>query len=292
MDFFSPNWCSLSWSPWVPFTATKEEFRQIPKEQGVYRIRPANGNFLMYIGQTGRTVRSRINELRQTLKKADGMPWNDPHTAAPSLWVWQEAEGFSYECSAAPFHASENEREGLECYLLYQHRQEYGKSTLCNFGRFHKRYIKSPGKPGKRNTETKRGYRLPEDAKDNPAGGESSLPLRSQGKPGDRDWMGLKWSDRQPLDLNNTRQIQEGDGLYILVDPISDSVVYIGEGGCKKRLWSHAKKQWNGKKLEFAYFLLSPGFPNHHFKELENDLIGNYFEHFRKVPEYQFRNFQ
>jgi hypothetical protein len=28
------------------------------------------------------------------------MPWNDPHTATPSLWAWQDAEGFEYECSA------------------------------------------------------------------------------------------------------------------------------------------------------------------------------------------------
>jgi predicted RNase H-like HicB family nuclease len=34
-----------------------------------------------------------MNELRQTLNRSDLMPWNDPHTAAPSLWAWQDAEG-------------------------------------------------------------------------------------------------------------------------------------------------------------------------------------------------------
>jgi hypothetical protein len=44
----------------------------------------------MYIGETRRTVHERVNELRHTIKRKDLMPWNDPHTAAPSLWAWQE----------------------------------------------------------------------------------------------------------------------------------------------------------------------------------------------------------
>jgi hypothetical protein len=47
------------------------------------------------------------------------MPWNDPHTAAPSLWAWQDAEGFAYECSATPLDASGvrfvMSRSGLKC---------------------------------------------------------------------------------------------------------------------------------------------------------------------------------
>ena len=60
------------------------------------------------------------------------MPWNDPHTATPSLRAWQDAEGFEYECSAAPPGTSINGRRGMESFLLY--RQERGESTLCNFG--------------------------------------------------------------------------------------------------------------------------------------------------------------
>jgi hypothetical protein len=50
----------------------------------------------MYIGETRRTVHQRVNELRHTIKRKDLMPWNDPHTAAPSLRAWQDAEGFEY----------------------------------------------------------------------------------------------------------------------------------------------------------------------------------------------------
>jgi hypothetical protein len=289
MHFFNEDWCSLSWSPWVPLMTTEEEFK-ILKEPGVYRIKPVNENYLIYIGQTGRNVRSRLNELRRTLRNTDGMPWNDPHTAAPSLWVWHQTNGFEYDCSAACWYASVNEREGLESYLLYKYRQEYGESTLCNFGRFHKRYIKSTGKPRKNMATARKGYRLEAGAEDNPAGGSSSSPLKPRGKPGDEDWMGLTWNDRQLLNVNNTSRILKGDGLYFLIDPASDFVVYIGQGDCKKRLRSHAKKQWNGNKLQFAYCLLDPGCPEHHFKELENDLIGNFFEQYWKPPEYQFRN--
>ncbi|MCX6684318.1 MAG: hypothetical protein NTZ37_06290 [Methanoregula sp.] len=50
----------LPWSPWVPFTATKEEFRQIPKEPGLYRIKPAGKDFLIFIGETRRTTHERL----------------------------------------------------------------------------------------------------------------------------------------------------------------------------------------------------------------------------------------
>ena len=46
------------------------------------------------------------------------MPKNDPHTAAPSLWVWQDAEGFECVCSATP--------------LIPPHPAK--RSTVKNFG--------------------------------------------------------------------------------------------------------------------------------------------------------------
>src|SRR4030042_3374242 len=136
-DYFSYTWSSLPWSPWGPFTATKEEFRQIPKEPGLYRIKPIGKDFLMYIGETRKTVHERLNELRHTLKRTDLMPWNDPITEAPALWAWRDAEGFEYECSAAPLDASQGGRRGMESFLLYRYRQEWGEPTHCQLGRFH-----------------------------------------------------------------------------------------------------------------------------------------------------------
>ncbi len=87
-SFLDINWQALSWSPWVAFDADIPTFKQIPPEPGLYRIRPLGEDFLMYIGQTGRTLRQRLNELRHNVKKEE-MPFNDPHTAAPSLWAWR-----------------------------------------------------------------------------------------------------------------------------------------------------------------------------------------------------------
>ena len=321
LNFFSNDWCSLPWTPWVPFTADKHEFRIIPKDPGLYRIRPAGKDFLMYIGETRRTLHQRLNELRQSLRNKDLMPWNDPHTAAPSLWAWRDAESerssdledekrhqtsssaerssdleekkspsglFEYECSATPLNASQAVRRGTESFLLYRYRQEYGESTLCNFGRFHKRYRKSTNR-----RENLRGGKLEESQKDNPAGGPSISPLKVIGRPGDPDWMGLHWAERKTLSSDTIAHVAPGPGLYLLFDTNSGEIFYIGQSGnCQKRLLDHSRNSWHGKVLQFSSYIDNKIVLPHNLKELENDLIGNFFEIYRKVPEYQFGNNQ
>jgi hypothetical protein len=285
-DYFSHNWHNLPWSPWVPFTATKEDFRIIPHEPGIYRIRPAGKDFLMYIGETRRTLHQMLNELRQSLKRKDLMPWNDPHTAAPALWAWQDAEGYEYECSATPLDGSFAVRKGMESFLLYRYRQEYGGSTLCNFGRFHTRYRKSANR-----IEGLRGGKLEDTHKDNPAGGLSIPPLKVTGTPGGPGWMDVAWSERKPLDTHTTGSLSPGPGLYFLFDAGSKEILSIGQSqNCSKRLQDHSRKTWEGKSLHFSVHIQEKPVLPHNLKEMENDLIGNYFEVYRKVPEYQFGN--
>jgi hypothetical protein len=285
-EFFSENWCSLPWTPWVPFTATKEQFREIPREPGLYRIRPTGKDFLMYIGETRRTLHQRLNELRHSLRRGELMPWNDPITEAPSLWAWQDAEGFAYECSAAPLEALPAERRGMESFLLYRYRQEYGASTLCNFGRFHPRYRKSTIRK-----ENKRGGKLEENHLDNPAGGPSVKPLPVLGTPGDRYWMELAWIGRLPLDGETIGTVPPGAGLYLLFDRDTRDLVYIGQSAdCAQRLRSHAIKLLDEKDMLVSYYIEKKPLLLHNLKEQENDLIGNYFEMYRKAPKYQFGN--
>jgi hypothetical protein len=280
------TWCSLSWTPWVPFTADKHEFRTIPKEPGLYRIRPSGKDFLMYIGETKRTLHQRLNELRHTLRRGELMPWNDPITEAPSLWAWQEAEGFSYECSAAPLDASQSGRRGMESFLLYRYRQEYGASTLCNFGRFHPRYRKSTNRK-----ENKRGGKLAENHLDNPSGGPGVRPLSAIGTPGDRYWMGLAWIGRLPLDGETISTVPPGAGFYLLFERDNRDLVYIGQSAdCAQRLRSHAMKLLDEKDMLISYHIEKKPLLPHNLKERENDLIGNYFEMYRKAPKYQFGN--
>ena len=283
-EFFSENWCSLPWTPWVPFTADKEEFRTIPKEPGLYRIRPSGKDFLMYIGETRRTLHQRLHELRHTLQRGELMPWNDPHTAAPSLWAWQDAEGFEYECSATPLDASQSGRRGMESFLLYQYRQERGESTLCNFGRFHPRYRKSTNRK-----ENQRGGKLEENHLDNPAGGPSVKPLPVLGTPGDRYWMELAWIGKLPLDGDTISTVPPGAGLYLLFERENQDLVYIGQSAdCAQRLRSHAIKMLDEKDMLVSYHIEKKPLLPHNLKERENDLIGNYFDMYRKAPRYQF----
>jgi hypothetical protein len=212
------------------------------------------------------------------------MPWNDPHTAAPSLWAWQDAEGFEYECSAASLDASQGGRRGMESFLLYRYRQERGESTLCNFGRFHPRYRKSTNRK-----EGRRGGRLAEDQKDNPAGGLSIPPLLVVGNPGDRDWMGLAWSGKKPLDGETIGDVPAEAGLYLLFERDTGDLIYICQSAdCATRLRSHGMKFLDGNDLMFCYSISDKPLLPHHLKEWENDLIGNYFEVYRKAPKYQF----
>ena len=50
---------------------------------------------LIYIGQTGRSLRERTMTLRNhSGRDRNNPPWNDPHTAAPALWAFRIENGF------------------------------------------------------------------------------------------------------------------------------------------------------------------------------------------------------
>ena len=129
--FLESNWCGLQWSSWVAFDAPGSVYRDLATQPGLYRVRVSGRAELAYIGQTGRSIRERFLALRRgTL--AEDMPFNDPHTAAPNLWAYRIEDGFEFECSAAIINLSSQNRRGLEDMLLWRHRIESGKSTLCN----------------------------------------------------------------------------------------------------------------------------------------------------------------
>ncbi|MDD4136907.1 MAG: hypothetical protein PHT99_03310 [Methanoregula sp.] len=326
--WFSYDWCSLPWTEWVPFNATKQVFNRILREPGLYRIRPVGKDYLVYIGETKRSLRERLQNLRIELAKAEGMPWSDPHAEAPALWAYQverradhheemrrtaehgpapetgsagkgtadepsrTEEGLlpvdpcGFECSAAPLDASASGRRGMESFLLYRYRQEYGASPLCSLGRFHPRY--------RRSTTRKEGFRggkLAEGQKDNPAGSPGLPPLCPKGAPGDRDWMGLSWSTPARLAEESLSSVPGSQGLYLLSDAVSGEILFIGSSGnCAGQLAEQSARGCEGKEIAFSYH--APGNPvlPHQLRELETDLIGNFFEQYRKAPEKQFRN--
>lgn len=276
-QFLDFCWGDISWTPWFPFTDAKA-FKELPSLPGMYRVRAVGGQELFYVGETGRDLRGHLGDLRRNAMKPV-MPFNDPHTAAPSLWAWRDAEGIEFECAAAPVQLDgEKEkarrlREGLKFYLLWQYRLEYGSSTRCNHGRFHPRYVKS--------TDRKQGfvgYRLPDDAPDNPAGGSSLLPLKRTGEPFEQQWMGLTWSDMFSLISTALKHIPTTPGVYKIIDPGTYELLYIGEtSNLQKRLSSHARKPWRGSAPLVSYVSLSTEKPSYQRHEIENDLVAGLF---------------
>lgn len=273
------NWHGLVWTPWVDFR-DKGSFKLFPALPGVYRVRPAGGNELFYVGQTGRTLRERLQSLIRNALQEE-MPFNDPHTAAPSLWAWKDAEKLEYEVSAAPSALPKREREGLECCLLWRYRLERGESTACNHGRFHPDYQKSRNR-----SSGFRGGRLAGGEK-NPAGGESLRPLLLRGNPGEDEWMGLIWQAPRVLSVANARLAGPARGVYKIFN--ESKLLYIGQStNLGSRLASHCKKHWGEGSVYFSYFVMPDETLPHQLKEYENDLIGAYYYQSGQVPGFQF----
>ena len=272
--FLTPDWCNLNWSDWVPFDGG--DFKSLHNGAGLYRIRLADQPALAYIGQTGRDLRQRLGDLRRNTL-ADTMPFNDPHPAAPSLWAWRDAEGYMYECSVAASDVHRRKRLAIECWLLWKYRLETGGSTLCNYGHFHQGYVKS------KNRSTKfRGGRRDEEGDHL----SSSSPLRLSGRPADPGWMELGWSVRHSL-----ATVPGGayPALYRIFDAKTEKMLYIGETqNFGQRMKAHAQKNWNGRAPVVSYHRLPDDVLKVHLHELENDLIGVYYEAMGDAPEMQF----
>ena len=283
MSYLASNWLDLKWTPWISFSSPKSDWLLLPNQPGLYRVKPENSNIIAYIGETGRGLRDRINSLRRgTLSEV--MPFNDPHTAAPNLWVWRQEEHWNYECSASPFTKSRVDRKAMECLLLWKYRLEKGESTLCNHGRFHKNYRKSSDR-----SKNKRGYHLP-NSEINPSSGPSSKPLKLQGKPLDLDWMGIQWSREIPLMAESLGQLPNKPAVYKIVDSKNKSLVYVGETkGLKNRFTQHYRT-YKDSDLSFSFSILDESTKDYQLHEMENDLIGAYYSQTQSIPINQFSN--
>ena len=212
------------------------------------------------------------------------MPYNDPHTAAPSLWSYKDLEGLEYDCSGAVTDLPDKERKALECRLVWRYRLAAGDSTLANFGRCHPNYVK----PTNKNSGKGRpGRRLPE-GEVNPAHGPATPALHVQGEAGDADWMGLAWSSRSPLEKAETRTVPNEPGVYALLDVETAELLYVGESKhLGRRLTSHASKSWGDRQVEFYYTVMPDLTVPCQLLEVENDLIGAFFETKGTHPVFQ-----
>jgi hypothetical protein len=282
LDYLKPDWCDLKWTEWIKFS-DKGRIKEFPSKSGFYRIKASNQDELFYIGQTGRTLRERVRMLITNSLKED-MPYNDPHTAAPSLWAWIDSNSLMFEASCAPISLSKQEREVMECFLLWRYRSEKGESTKCNHGRFHPGYKKS-----KDRSTGYRGGKLP-PGQMNPAGDTSLEPLLPMSEHGKTDWMGLDWISPKILAPANLRFAPESKGLYTIS---GSDLYYIGQTtSLKNRLLDHSRKKWIEHPVSYQYCILPPTTLPHQLKELENDLIGAYYYQTKRAPRFQFVKIQ
>jgi hypothetical protein len=178
-----------------------------------------------------------------------------------------------------------NERQGFEDFLLWTHRRETGRSTLCNYGRFHSSYKKSTNRK-----KGIRGYKLPK-GEQNPSGLSSSTPLNNIGKPLEKKWMGLEWSKFFGESSVDISTMPNKPALYRILNESNDEIVYIGE---TLKLRSRWKGHLRSKRIKnnsycVSFFLLNEQIPKHHLHELETDLVGNFYSFYKKPPQHQYK---
>ena len=137
-----------------------------PLSPGIYRIRVS----LTYIGQTGRTLRERLLALANGTH-SEQCPFNDPHTAAPHLWLLSRLDGAQLEFSCTPVAGDRSALRGTEDMLLWRHRVENKCSTEANYWPLLSRLV-APDEPlGQARREQDKG--TPNGA---PAGKDRSCP--------------------------------------------------------------------------------------------------------------------
>jgi hypothetical protein len=222
---------ALAWSSWSPLDDRGARL-SVPRAQGLYRVRIVGESGLVYVGQTT-GLRGRLGQLRALYE--DDMPYNDPHTAAPCLWVMRTEGQAAFEFSVAEFDGAGRARRAAECVLISKNRAKYGCSPTANFGRMPDGWVKSTGNNAAlvRAGRRQRGFRDPSALRsaDEPA------VLDLHRSPTAADWAELVWSPWSPM--QNAGLVT---GVYRVRRVGEESLTYIGQGLVRARLAAHAAK--------------------------------------------------
>ena len=288
------NWCQRRWSPWIPLADIRDNREILPQGSGIYRIRACGRDALMYLGQSGRLRGRLLYDLYRPLY-AHTAPWNDPHTAAPALWAYRVEDGFSYEVSVTEAPEDKRERHGLEDYLLWQHRLSTGRSAMCNYGRFHSRYVR----PSNRKSGRAMSRIAPEaDAK---LYDESADPLDLRGHPGSARWMGLTWTRPRPLTRSGISKLSPDAGVYRIytTDGEDDAantrekqtslLHYIGQASdLRKRARTHVQRTWSPSAV--ISVAIHAAYQTYQLLERESDLLGAHVAQMGQPPLRQYGN--
>ncbi len=277
----------LNWSSWVPLESTRLD-SAVPNLPGLYRIRSVETGRMLYVGQTGRTLKERLGALKGVYGEL--MPYNDPHTAGPALWAHRIDTGETFEVSVAVLEVDKADRMGREALEVTKQRIIDGCSPAYNFGRMPHGWIKSTGN-NRRLIETgkrSRGRRMTAEELA-AAGPDPSVPPPAtlEGDVRAADWMGLEWreADRSPPGRDDV-------GVYRIGRGGDGPLEYLGQGLVAARRKVHAAGwaldlaaeeragtvwDWVGLTLGARQLL-----------EVENDLIAGHMVTFATPPLVQF----
>lgn len=280
---YDSDWLGFDWSPWLSLHPDDEEVESLTTDAGVYRVRHEVYDGLVYIGETGRSLRGRIYALRRGIYDSK-MPFSDPHTASPSLWAIVDRHGPGFEVSAAapPRAEGKQQRKAIEDALIALHRRETETNLVGNFGRMPPGYSKSKsrstGVRGSRSEDdTLRSFR------------ESADPLGWENPSGitDSEWMGLSWSPAQLLE-DAPGDAPDTGGVYRLWDDeVSPPLEYVGESvSLRNRLSSHRRDR--DRDLLFSYAALSGVDEKHQLSQVETGLLGAHWLACGEAPSNQY----
>ncbi len=243
---------------------------------------------MLYVGQTGRTLRERLGALKGVYGEL--MPYNDPHTVGPALWAHRIDTGETFEASVAVLEVDKADRMGREALEITKQRIIDGCSPAYNFGRMPYGWIKSSGN-SKRLVEAGKRFRGRRMTAEElaAAGPDPSVPppVTLDGDVRAADWLGLVWRDAA------TEPPGRSDlGVYRIAQRASGSLNYLGQGLVATRWKAHAAGwaldlaaedagdsvwDWVGLTLGARQLL-----------EVENDLIAGHVHVFARPPTVQF----
>jgi hypothetical protein len=279
-DPAAADWCNLNWTQWQPLEAGFVR-AFAPVSSGIYRIRRAGvANRLTYIGQTGRSLRERLLALANGTH-ANECPFNDPHTAAPHLWLLVRWDNAQLEFSCTPVTGDPPILRGTEDMLLWRHRVENRCSTEANYGRFYPGWSRSTNrKQGRIAERLARGQQVP------------NFDLSEAALQGDCPVLAAPWWKRMALSALDS--LPSEAAIYCIYDNAArePEPAYVGEtSNLRDRATSNLVARWPMPHPWLCYRVF-PGAPKHVLHELESDVLGWHFWQAKTAPSCQYRKLQ
>jgi len=130
------DWEGHAWSDWHQLDeAVLASAAIAPDEAGIYRIRCRGEEGLVYVGETGKSIRGRFRQLRKATEYvAAGKRPGPPHVAGGCV-LEHERRGSVVEVSWFTTRGVDGrDRKGIECELIAAYRKATGLNPTCQFG--------------------------------------------------------------------------------------------------------------------------------------------------------------